>query len=108
MNPQDLESTPAAFTLSYEGTSVNDNSMDAADLTDSLLALNALVARSNQIMNGRHARASLRVNALKAGSFEVEFAIWVAVTAVQLLSTDFVTTASNLKQLLTGGAGLLE
>ena len=103
MNSADDTNTTAAFSLTYVGQDVDDNSMDAQDLITSVQSMHALMLRSNQLVNGKQATCSLRIKATSAGSFEIAFLLSLAAYGTQLLSEEFAMEAPNLKQLLFGG-----
>ncbi len=103
----DLESI-AQWTVSYEAENVIENSIDAGELASSLLSIRQLCLRSNEIMNGGTATASLRVIATNAGSFDVHVALAITLIAgMHALSGDYVSAAVNLKYLLTGNPGAM-
>ncbi len=105
MNSNDL-TTAAAWTMSYLGESVEDNTMDVIQLADALHSAQRLHHRANAIVNGNTAVASLRIRATSPGSFEVELLLYVA-AALNVLSPNLVTTAVNLKELLTGDRNII-
>ena len=107
MNQTDNSHSTATLSLSYEGEDVADNTIDVLELSDSLQAIHSLFIRSNQIINGRNAEASLRIQATPPGSFDISLLLLVTAYGVNLLPGDFFTAAANLKQLLTGNANLL-
>ena len=106
MNQPGSAETSSAFTLSYDGQGIVDNSMDAIDFTGSIQAMHTLLVRSNQILNGKYATASLRIKVPGSGSVDANLLLFVSVSAVNFLSGDFITSAANLRQLLTGSPGL--
>jgi hypothetical protein len=98
----------ACFTISYQGSALEDHAMDVRDLAPALLSLGQLIERSNFLLNQNQTTVRLEVRALKAGSFEVDLALVQSLyeQAARLLTGDFVTSALNLAELIFGSAGL--
>lgn len=101
MNAPDSIITTTRLTVSYEGEGVVDNTIAVDALVPALSALDRLFLRSNGIINGAGTQASLRLSALRAGSFEVELLLLVSY-ASNVLAGPFITPAANLMQLVVG------
>ena len=96
------EST-TGFRLAYNGDALAENTMDVRDLAPALIAFGELFTRANTILNGEKIEVSLKVRATKPGSFELQLILaQVYRTATQFLTSDMVTSAANLVDLITG------
>ena len=78
------------------------NTIRARDLAPALLYMDALLQRSNVLVNGDNTTASLNVRAHRPGSFEIEFILEVFPLAVGMLGSDGLTSAAHLVRLLFG------
>ena len=97
-----------SFIVSYEGDALAENTMPVRDLAPALLALGEAYERANAILNRDRARVSLQIRATQQGSFEIALILQqVYNEAATLLSGDFITSATNLKELLFGGASVV-
>lgn len=101
MNAPDNIITTSEWTVAYEGESLANHSIGVPDLAQSLLSLNDLFLRSNGILNGANAEASLQIRAAHTGSFEAELILFVSQSS-NVLSGPFITSAANLMQLVMG------
>lgn len=91
------------FRLAYDGEALAENTMDVRDLAPALIALGELFTRANTILNGENISVSLKVRATQPGSFELLLLLQQAYhTATQFLTSDLVTSAANLKELVVG------
>lgn len=91
------------FTLSYEGVATSDNSIDVKDLAPGLIALGEVFERSNVVLNGNRASASLRIQATNSGSFELLLAIHQAYAGgLGVLTSNLFTAAANLQTVIVG------
>ena len=102
-----LATTAAEWTVSYHFDESTDNSIDVSDLTPTLLGMQRVCLQANEIMNGDAAIASLRIRATAAGSFDVDLVLFVTNVAVNVLTSSYVTSAANLKQILMGDPSVL-
>ena len=100
MNQQDTSTS--TFVLSYEGDALSNNSIRARDLAPAMLAMDALLVRSNRLLNSETVLASLSVRAHRPGSFEIEFVLQVAPLAIGMLGSEYITSAANLVRLIFG------
>jgi len=92
-------STTSTFSIIYDGESLSDNTINARDAANSIIAIDDLFQRSNRLLNGDNASVTLDIRPLRAGSFEIEL---VLSTAQSLLGSDYITPARNLLYLLFG------
>jgi hypothetical protein len=91
------------FGLAYRGEALTENTMDVRDLAPALIAFGELFTRANTILNGEDISVSLKVRATKPGSFELLLVLaQIYHTTTQFLTSDLVTSASNLVTLITG------
>lgn len=91
------------FSLAYDGEALADNTMDVRDLAPSLIAMGELFTRANTILNGESVSVSLKVRATKPGSFELLLVLAaISQSTTQFLTSDMVTSASNLVGLIIG------
>ncbi len=98
------------FKISYDGQALQNHSMDVRDLAPSLLALGKLFDEANHILNGEKTSVKLQVRAHELGSFEILFELYQSLgnQLSHFLTSDFVISALNLKELiLTGTAGVV-
>ncbi len=98
--------TTARFAIVYEGTSVNDGTMDAQQLARAVLAMGDLVDFVSGTINGDRAFASLSVRAIHPGSIELQFALDVAFNMNLQMAVDVTLNASDIKKVLFGGSAL--
>ena len=95
----------AKFSIAYDGPALRDGVMDVRDLAPALLAVGQLFDAANMTLNSEQATVRVNVSATGDGSFEVflELVQSYGQQIVGLFSSDSVTTAINLKNLLIGG-----
>ena len=98
----------AEFSIVYDGPALHDGTMDVRDLAPALLAVGQFFEAANETLNGDRASVKVNVVATKDGSFEVLLGLdqSLIAQAVELLTSETVTAAINLKELLIGGAGV--
>jgi len=102
--PTDLQTD---FLVSYEGPALANNTMQIRDLAPALLALGQAFDRANSVLNGDKASMGLEIKATQAGSFEIALVLKQLYDAgVSAFSSDFVTSAANLKELFFGNIAL--
>ena len=89
------------FALSYEGTALADHSMSVRDLAPALVAIGGLFDRANYLVNGDRSTIDLKITATRPGSFEIELAAQVVHLAVTMFAGTVVTSALNLRQIVT-------
>lgn len=83
--------------------------MDVRDLAPALLAVGQLFDSANKTLNGSHAKSSVQVKATSPGSFDV----WLELSqtpwqhVVEIFSSDSITAAVNIRDLIFSGWGLL-
>ena len=101
--PSNSPESTATWTVAYDRARADVESIDAQELASALLAIRQLCLRSNVLINGNSAAASLRVFAPERGSFEVllEFSVVVA-AGVHAFPGNFIIAADALKSLLLG------
>ncbi|MDA0734767.1 MAG: hypothetical protein O2909_08055 [Chloroflexi bacterium] len=97
--------TSTELVFAYEGDALTEHTMDVRDLAPALLAFGQAFERANSLLNGERAVINPRIRATQPGSFE----LWLLLTqlyqeSTEFLSGDFITSASNLKQLFIGGS----
>lgn len=102
-----LATTAAEWTVTYHFDESTDSSIDVSDLAPTLLSIQGVCIQANEILNGEAAVASLRVRATMPGSFEVDLILLVTNVAVNVLTSSYVTSAVNLKQILMGDPSVL-
>ncbi len=95
------------FSVIFEGSSVEEGSIDVADLAPALLSLNEILIESNRII-GNEFNISLNVKNVHKGSFEVD--LFVAATSImdhitQMFNSDEVNALKNLLEILGIGSG---
>ena len=95
----------AKFSISYDGPALRDGVMDVRDLAPALLAVGQLFDAANMTLNSEQTIVKVNVSATGDGSFVVflELVQSYGQQIVGLFSSDSVTTAINLKNLLIGG-----
>ena len=93
------DSTTSTFSIIYDGESLSDNTINARDVANSIIAIDDLFQRSNRLLNGDNASLTLDIRPPRAGSFEIEL---VLSAAQSLLGSDYITSARNLLYLLFG------
>ena len=90
----------------YEGPSLDDGSMNVRDLAPALLAIGSLFEAANRKTNGDRASINVNVRATEAGSFQIAFEVIQNLGPVGVFDgplDDFLTKATELKNLLLGG-----
>ncbi len=98
----------AEFSISYEGDALAQHTMPVRDLAPALLALGQAFDRANELLNGDRASVSLEIRATQPGSFQVMLDLrQLLEQAASALSPDFLSDATDLKNLLLGGTGLI-
>lgn len=91
--------TTSTFSIIYDGESLSDNTINARDVANSIIAIDDLFQRSNRLLNGDNASLTLDIRPPRAGSFEIEL---VLSAAQSLLGSDYITSARNLLYILFG------
>lgn len=95
------------FKISYDGSALKNHEMNVSELGSALLSIGELLTTANYVVNGEMTKVSVRVKAHEAGSFEIAMVLELLKEAGEFLSSDFVTSVLNLKELLfMGGAGV--
>jgi hypothetical protein len=95
------------FKISYDGSALKNHEMNVSELGAALLSIGELLTTANYVVNGEMTKVSVRVKAHEAGSFEIAMVLELLKEAGEFLSSDFVTSVLNLKELLfMGGAGV--
>jgi len=79
--------------LSYDLTSTEDHTIDAAVLGNSLIHMAKLVKESDKLLNGEHSDAKVEVKAHSEGSFIVEAVIWLQEGGIDVLKALGMTLA---------------
>jgi hypothetical protein len=100
----------ASFTIAYDGPALQAGVMDVRDLAPALLAVGQLFDAANSVLNAETAQVSVSVRATSHGSFEIAFQVAQTLQAqlTALFSSDTITAAINLKELVVGaGIGLI-
>lgn len=95
----------ASFTIAYDGPALRDGAMDVRDLAPALLAVGQLFDAANTVLNQNEARVNVNVTATGPGSFEIFFEVAQTLSSqvTSLFSSETVTAAVNLKELIIGG-----
>lgn len=92
------------FAVSFEGSSVANNTMDVRELAPALIALGQAFDRANSLLNGDRASISLNIRATRPGSFEIALILdQILQGASDILAGEFLTDAATLTELLVGG-----
>ena len=89
------------FALSYEGTALADHSLSVRDLAPAVVAIGGLFDRANYLVNGDRSTIDLKITATRPGSFEIELAAQVVHLAATMFAGTVVTSALNLRQIVT-------
>lgn len=96
------------FAISYEGEALAQHSMPVRDLAPALLALGQAFDRANELLNGDRATITLKIHATEQGSFQVDLLLQQMFDqASSVLSAEFISSASHLKQIVVGETGLI-
>ena len=95
-------STTSAFSIIYDGESLSDNTINARDVANSIIAIDDLFNHSNRLLNGDNVEVTLYARPPRPGSFGLEFVIAVIPMATIFLSSDYITPATNLLHLIFG------
>jgi hypothetical protein len=61
------------LTITYDGPALEANAMDVRELAPALLAIGELIDASNKLLNGDRSAISVKVRAVKPGSFNIDF-----------------------------------
>lgn len=91
------------FKISYDGSALKNHEMNVSELGTALLSIGELLTAANYAVNGETAKVNIRVKAHEAGSFEIVMVLELLKEAGEFLSSDFVTSVINLKELLFMG-----
>jgi len=92
----------ASFTMKYDGSALEDHTIDINDLAPALLAINDLILEANRIANQDRSEVKLRVKAQEPGCFQVDIQVIQSVwaQAKELLTGADVTAVVNLLTML--------
>lgn len=98
-----------SFVISYDGEALYNHLMDVRDLAPALLSIGQLFDAANKILNDDKVTMNVKVKALNQGSFEISFLAEQGIISqiASYLSSDYVTSVVNLKELIFGGIGLI-
>ena len=103
VQPANVLATTSNWTVVYDRDNSEANSIDAAELASSLLAMQQLCIRSNRVLNGDMATAELRVVTTERGSVEVYLELSVVLAGgAHVLPGGFVVASDYLKAILFG------
>lgn len=95
----------ANLKIVFEGSAVEDGTMDVNYLAPALLSFCNLIQEINTATNGDRAKVSARVKATARGSFEVDLSFWQSLVESAKALFDYggeISTVTNLT-ILTGG-----
>lgn len=99
----------ATFSIAYDGPALEGGTMDVRDLAPALLAVGQLFDAANKVLNEDRIKSVVRVKATGMGSFEVFLELsqapWQQV--VKFFSSDSVTAAVNIRDLIFGSFGIV-
>ena len=98
----------AEFNIAYCGDALTSHIMDVRDLAPALMSLGNLFDEANRVINGDKTTVNLEMKAQAPGSFVIGFQLWQSLgnQISNFLTSDFITSAINLKELVIGGVGL--
>ena len=93
-------SSLSALSLSYEGPAMSEHSMSVRELGPALVAMGELFDRANYLVNDDEATIDLKITATRPGSFEIELAVEMVRLATTMFSSQLITSALNLRQVV--------
>lgn len=93
------------FSVVYDGSALETNSMDVRDLGPAMMSLGNLFDEANRVINGNGKIIKLHVKAYSPGSFQILFDLLQNKEAVDLLTSQSVNAVINLKELIFGIGG---
>ena len=96
------------LTLSFQGEAVSRHSMSVHDLAPVLSAWGDVFSRANELTHGSLASTDLRVTATRPGSFDIYCLVETVRLSMSFLSSDPITSAANVCQLVIGSIALLK
>jgi hypothetical protein len=95
------------ITVVYDGDALKEHLIDVNDLAPSLLAISDLVNSAGQVIYGSNQKISVKIKAVKKGSFEVKLFIDILQQGVNFLNSHEIDAIKNLLELLGYGGGAI-
>ncbi len=97
------------FTLTYDGPSLADHTMDVADLAPALVALSQFMKSAARLTQGEDFQVVVRAKALETGCFQIVLDVSgsFASQVVDLLAGKTATAIANLLGITGGALGLI-
>jgi hypothetical protein len=93
------------LTISYDGESLKNHSMDVKELAPALLSMGKLLDETNRLVNGAETSIKVQVKAHEPGSFEIVLELTQSLTSqlTKLFSSENIKTATEIRNLIFGG-----
>ena len=106
MTTTSASSSSSAFTLSYDGPALLENTISVRDLAPALASIGDLLDRSNHLLFDNTATIDLKLASTRPGSYEVDLLLQMGFVASNLLTSPLVVSALNLRQMMIMTIGL--